>query len=182
MMMGSREAAVNYQTPLGLFQLNDNRTTSTQRSHYAPNPRGRLGHHNGDREGIGGSWLAKGLLKQYSPELQEKYGDPETCPEEFLLWFHKVSWDRPLSTGRTVWEELCYRYVMGVEYVRDMREQWASLQGKIDEDRWKDVRNKLVEHEIDAQVWRDECLVHFSIVSGKPISREALELATDLEK
>lgn len=179
MMMGSRRAAVDYMTPLGLFQLNDNRTTSTQRSHYAPQPSRRTGHHNAKADGIGGSWLAKGLLKQYPAELQARYGDPETCPEKYLLWFHHVSWDRKLSTGRTVWEELCYRYIRGVEYVRDMQEQWKSLEGKIDPEQWKHVRKKLIEQEIDAQVWRDECLIHFRMISRRPIPQEILDLASD---
>jgi alpha-glucuronidase len=174
MMMGSREAAVDYMTPLGLFQLNDNLTTEGQRSHYAPDPAGRKLHHNADADGIGGSWLMKGMIGLYPEAVAQQFGDPATCPEKYLLWFHHVSWDRELSSGRTVWEELCHRYVRGVEYVKDMRRQWDALKPVIDKDRWKDVRNKLRSHVIDAGVWRDECLIYFSAVSGRAIAPEIL--------
>ncbi len=176
-MLGSREAAVNYMTPLGLFQLNDNRTTESQRSHYAPAPARRTGHHAADRDGIGGSWIMKGLEGQYYPPVQAVFSDPDTCPEKHLLWFHHVSWDRELSTGRTLWEELCHRYVRGVEYVKNMRQQWQSLKGVIDDERWKHVDKKLEVQIIDAETWRNECLVYFSAVSGRPIPPSILAVS-----
>lgn len=174
MMMGSREAAVNYMTPLGLFQLNDNRRFHNQDSHYAPNPSSRTGQHNADQEGIGGSWLIQGTLEQYSSEVREIFGDPERCPEKHLLWFHKVNWDHKMSSGRTLWEELCYRYVSGVEYVKEMQKQWQTLKGKIDKEQWKHVNKKLAEQIVDAGIWRDECLMYFSSISGRPIPPEII--------
>jgi alpha-glucuronidase len=177
MMLGSREAAVEYMTPLGLFQLNDNRTTEKQRSHYAPAPERRTGQHNADESGIGGSWITEGVLDQYHPGVRRVLADRDTCPEKYLLFFHHVSWDRMLSTGRTVWEELCHRYVRGVEYVKKMRRQWQSLKSVIDEERWKHVDRKLEVQIIDAETWRNECLIYFSALSGRPVPPEILAVS-----
>ena len=74
------------------------------------------------------------------PALRSRWDDPATTPLDDLLWFHRVRWDRPLPTGRTVWEELAYRYYSGARYVDFMREAWLSLAGDVDAERWSAVK------------------------------------------
>ena len=37
----------------------------------------------------------------------------DTCPETFLLWFHRCSWDYKLKSGKTLWAGLCEKYQEG---------------------------------------------------------------------
>jgi alpha-glucuronidase len=97
------------------------------------------------------------------------FNNIDTCPENLLCWFHHVSWTRKMKSGRTFWDELCYRYQRGVSYVTAMRAQWESLQCLVDEARFAAVRMKLQKHEADAARYRDVCLKYFQTFSRLPI-------------
>lgn len=166
MMMGSWEAIVSYQTPLGLhhqFQLSD---------HYGPNPGERSGldptwnatyYNNADLQGLGydRTPAGSGFTAQYFPAREAEYNDLATVPENLMLWFHHVAWDHEMASGRPFWDELVYRYQMGVQYVTWMRETWDSLADDLDARRFTEVQAKLRQHEIDAEDWRDTCVEYF---------------------
>jgi alpha-glucuronidase len=175
MMMGSWEACVNYMTPLGLHHI------MQEGYHYGPQPdhdRGRkdwtsVYYHRADSAGIGFDRSSTGsnATGQYRSPLREQFDNLETCPEKYLLWFHHVSWDHRLKTGMTLWEEICRRYYTGVDYVGDMAVKWGSLEGKIDSDIYRHVRDKLQVQLKDAAVWRDTCLNYFRKFSCKEIKK-----------
>jgi alpha-glucuronidase len=112
--------------------------------------------------------------------LDAIFNNPQRTPEKFLLWFHHVSWDRKMESGRTLWEELTYRYNRGVSTVRAMRRTWDSLEGKIDTERFNDVKAFLAIQEKEAIWWRDACLSYFQTFSMRPIPREYPAPAHDL--
>lgn len=171
LMVDSREAVVNYMTPLGLHHI------MAWDHHQGPGPwvnQGRVDwtapyYHQADVTGLGANRTQTGsnALAQYAPEVRASYEDLRRCPEEFLLWFHHVSWDEQLSTGRTLWEELCWRYSAGVESVREMRRKWESVASKLDERRAEHVRALLRVQERDARLWRDACLLYFQTFSKR---------------
>lgn len=174
MMLASRETVVNYMTPLGLHHI------MGDGHHYGPSPwSDRLGradwnpvyYHRADTAGIGFDRTEKGsnALEQYAPEVRKIYQDPATCPEEYLLWFHHVSWKQSLRSGKTLWEELCAKYYGGVEEVRSMQKNWELLKGKVDEERFSHVRMLLAVQEKEAVWWRNACLLYFSTFSRIPI-------------
>ena len=76
-----------------------------------------------DSTGIGFDRTATGsnALAQYAPEVRDQWKDVNTCPEKYLLWFHHVSWNYKMKSGRTLWDELCYKYNSGVDSVRWMQ-------------------------------------------------------------
>jgi alpha-glucuronidase len=171
MMMGSWEALVSYQTPLGIghqFQSN---------VHYGPNPSERLAredwspvyYNKADSVGLGydRSPTGSSFNAQYFPTLEARYGNIETVPENLLMWFHHVPWDRRMRSGRIFWDELVYRYQMGVQYVTWMRLTWDSLQPSIDARRFSEVKAKLAIHEADAGDWRDTCVDYWKEFSGR---------------
>ncbi|MEU4521959.1 alpha-glucuronidase family glycosyl hydrolase [Amycolatopsis sp. NPDC024027] len=173
MMMGSREALVSYQTPLGVahqFRSSD---------HYGPNPAERLArddwspvyYNRADRTGLGydRSPTGSGFTAQYFPVLAARYADIETVPENLLMWFHHVPWDRRLRNGRIFWDELVYRYQTGVHYVSWMRRAWDSLEPHVDARRFAEVRAKLAAHEADAGTWRDTCVRYWQEFNGLPV-------------
>lgn len=174
MMMKSREAVVDYMMPLGLHHLFD------WGHHYGPGPwikdRSRADwtsvyYHQADSSGVGFDRTSSGsnALEQYHPKVQEKYGDPEKCPEEFLLWFHHVSWDHEMNSGRTLWNELVHHYYNGVESVREMQNTWEKQKGIIDKERFEEVKSLLKIQEKEAVWWRNACVLYFQTFSGKPI-------------
>jgi alpha-glucuronidase len=172
-MLSSREIAVNYMTPIGLHHI------MYANLHYGPGPwvdKGRqdwtsVYYHRADSAGIGFNRTSTGsnAVGQYFPEVRDIYEKLETCPENLLLWFHHVPWDYRLKSGRNVWEELCYRYNLGVDSVRWMQKEWSGVKGIIDNDRFEKVKALLVEQEENARVWRDACLLYFQTFSKKPI-------------
>ncbi|WP_236621825.1 alpha-glucuronidase family glycosyl hydrolase [Luteimonas huabeiensis] len=174
MMMASREAVVDYTGALGLHHL------MARGHHYGPGPWVEGGpradwtsvyFHRATRDGIGFDRSRRGsdAVSQYAPAVAEVFDDPDRVPEELLLWFHHVSWDRPMASGRTLWEELLHRYDRGVASVRAMRATWAGLAGRIDPERHAQVAAFLAIQEQEAQWWRDASIAYFQSISGRPL-------------
>jgi alpha-glucuronidase len=166
MMMGSYEAVVDYTMPLGLNLL------VAMSDHYTPSPETRITFHKGDVTGIGFDRTRQGsnYVGQYHPELQAILNDPEKTPLNLLLWFHHVPWNAKLSTGRTLWEELTFRYDKGVETVNQNVEVWKSLEGKVPPDIHASVMKKLLDEQKFARVWREKCIPYYA---GFATDREA---------
>ncbi|MCC4590744.1 alpha-glucuronidase [Xanthomonas campestris pv. cannae] len=174
MMMGSREAAVNYMTPLGLHHL------MARGHHYGPGPWVDGGpradwtavyYHRADRDGIGFDRTAHGsnAVSQYAPDVAAVYGDPARVPESLLLWFHHVPWDHRMASGRPLWDELVGRYTQGVRQVQAMQATWDGLRGKVDAERHAQVAAFLRIQLREAQWWRDASVAYFQSVSGRPL-------------
>lgn len=174
MMLASHEAAVNYMTPLGLHHQ------MARGHHYGPGPWVEGGpradwtsvyYHRADTLGIGFDRTASGsnAVEQYAPPLREQFADRDSVPDELLLWFHRVRWDERMRSGRTLWEELVHRYHAGVDTVRGMQRTWDSLEGPIDEPRFRDVQAFLRIQEKEAVWWRDASIAYFQTFSRMPI-------------
>ncbi|HBZ48520.1 MAG TPA: alpha-glucuronidase [Stenotrophomonas sp.] len=174
MMMASREAAVNYMTPLGLHHL------MARGHHYGPGPWVDGGpradwtsvyYHRADRNGIGFDRTATGsnAVAQYAPEVAATYADLSQVPEALLLWFHHVPWDHRMASGRPLWDELVGRYSLGVRQVQAMQGTWASLRGRVDADRHEQVAAFLKIQLREAQWWRDASVAYFQSISGRPL-------------
>ncbi|WP_461007558.1 alpha-glucuronidase family glycosyl hydrolase [Streptomyces capparidis] len=174
MMMGSWEALVSYQTPLGIAHQ------FTADVHYGPGPSeshlpredwNPVYYNRADSVGLGydRSPTGSNFTAQYFPTLAARYGDLDTVPENLMMWFHHVPWDHPMSSGRIFWDELVHRYYSGVRYVSGMRRTWDSLESEIDARRFAEVRAKLALHEADAADWRDTCVGYWQKFSGRDI-------------
>src|SRR5688572_1702542 len=173
-MLGSREAMVNYMTPTGLHHIMG---TS---HHYGPAPwvsnAGRADwnpvyYHRADSIGIGFDRTSKGsnAVSQYAPEVARMFENLNTCPEEYLLWFHHIPWNYKMKSGRTLWNELCHKYNEGVDSVRSMKKTWNGLNGLIDNERFNQVKMLLTIQEKEAVWWRNACLLYFQTFSKLPI-------------
>jgi alpha-glucuronidase len=173
-MSGSREALVNYMTPLGLHHI------MGYGHHYGPAPWydraaradwNPVYFHKADVNGIGFDRTSKGsnALMQYAPEVRKQFDDINSCPEEYLLWFHHVPWNYKMKSGRSLWDELCYRYYTGVDSVRAMQKAWKSLERFVDKERFNHVTMLLAIQEKEAAWWRNACLLYFQTFSKMPI-------------
>lgn len=175
MMLNSREAVVDYMMPLGLHHL------FAFGHHYGPEPwcdikGGRPDwmppyYHRADSAGLGFNRSSSGsnAVAQYPAQLAKKLDNINTCPEEFILWFHHVPWDFKMKSGATLWQELCNRYQSGVESVETMQRQWTAAKPYIDTELWNDVNERLMTQARDANWWKEGCLLYFQQFSGMPI-------------
>lgn len=173
LMLMSHEAAVNYMTPLGLHHL------MSYNHHYGPQPWldtaarpdwNSIYYHRADSIGIGFDRSSKGsnAVAQYFPPLNRIFDDPNTCPIEFLLWFHHIPWNYTLNTGNTLWTELCLRYDRGVKTVDTMMMLWKKAQPYLDAERFGAVEKKLIRQRNDAHIWKEACLLYFQTFSRLP--------------
>lgn len=173
MMIASREAVVDYMMPLGLHHIFE------RGHHYGPGPWVDIGradwtsvyYHQADTQGVGFDRTASGsdALSLYHSPYREQLENLDTCPDEMLLWFHHVAWDHMTKSGRTVWDEMCFRYNRGVDSVRQMQQTWDTLREHVDGARFVHVRDLLVVQEREARWWRDACIAYFQTFSGMPI-------------
>jgi len=173
-MMMSRETLVNYMTPLGLHHI------MGTGFHYRPAPwvdnAGRADwnpvyYHRADSTGIGFDRTVTGsnAISQYAEEVRKQWEDANACDERYLLWFHHVSWNYKTKSGRTLWNELCYKYYSGVDSVRWMQYAWNELKKYIDEERFDQVEMLLAIQEKEAAWWRNACLLYFQTISKMPL-------------
>jgi alpha-glucuronidase len=187
MLLHSRETVVNYSMPLGLHHI------MAEGHHYGPGPWvDKLGradwtsvyYHKADAQGLGFDRTSAGskAIEQYAPEWQKVWGNLETCPENLLLWFHHVPWDHKMKSGRILWDELCLHYQQGVDEVRVMQKNWDALAGKIDAERFTEVKQRLARQELDAREWRDACLLYFGQFSKRPLPAGVEAPAKTLEE
>ena len=174
MMLASHETLVNYMTPLGLHHI------MGYSHHYGPAPWydkaaradwNPVYFHRADSSGIGFDRTASGsnALGQYTPEARRQWENLRDCPDEYLLWFHHVPWTYTLHSGRTLWNEMCYRYQSGVEGVQQMARTWDSVARYVDEERASQVKMLLNIQLNEARWWRDACLSYFQTFSKMPL-------------
>lgn len=178
MMMTSCEACVNYMMPLGLHHI------FKFDHHYGPEPDGFIAsyplewcpvyYHKADAKGIGFDRSSKGTdaVGQYPEPYRSQYDNIETCPEEYLLWFHHVAWNYKMKSGSTLWQELCMKYNMGVAMVEVYRDFWhtsAKQYMKGHEQEWQHTDSLLNVQLENAKEWRNTCLKYFQTFSKMEI-------------
>jgi alpha-glucuronidase len=171
MMLRSREAVVDYMTPLGLAHL------MGTGHHYGPAPwvddlaRAEWNpfyYHRADAGGIGFDRTASGsnAVAQYAPPVAQELASLDTVPDEYLLWFHRLPWDHRMRSGRTLWEELVAHYDRGVAEVAALRADWATLEPFVDAERFEKTARLLEIQAREARWWRDACIAYFQSRSG----------------
>jgi len=175
MFLTSREAVVDYMMPLGLHHL------FAFGHHYGPEPWCDIEgarpdwlpvyYHRADTVGIGfdRSPTGSNATGQYPESMRKQLADINTCPEEFLLWFHHAPWTHTMKSGRSLWDELCHAYQRGVDKVATYQDVWKNARPYIDPEIYADVAIRLDTQLRDAKWWRDACLQYFRQYSRMPV-------------
>ena len=174
MMQASRETMVDYMNPLGLHHI------MNTGHHYGPAPWvsdlkraewNPIYYHKADSAGIGFDRTATGsnAIAQYIPGARKQWEDANTCDDKYLLWFHHVSWNYKMKSGRTLWNELCYKYYTGAANVKQMQKEWNALEPFVDKERFHQVKQLLNIQYEEAVWWRNACLLYFQTFSKMPI-------------
>ncbi len=167
MMLRSREACVDYMMPIGLHHI------FKFDHHYGPQPDGFIAsyplewcpvyYHQADKNGVGFDRTSRGsgATLQYPEPYRTQYDDLATCPEDYLLWFHHVPWNHKMKSGRTLIEEMEFRYQRGVNEVIDFIATWQQAKPYIDAQRWQEVNDRLTTQLVDAREWQQVCTKYF---------------------
>ena len=174
LMLQSRETMVDYMNPLGLHHI------MGTGHHYGPAPWvsdlsrpewNPAYYHKADSTGIGFNRTVTGsnALTQYHPDARKQWENTNTTDEKYLLWFHHVAWGYKMKSGRTLWDELCYKYYSGTEKVKQMQNTWNNLKQFVDAERYLQVKQLLDIQYDEAEWWRNACLLYFQTFSKKPI-------------
>ena len=171
MMQRSREACVDYMMPIGLHHI------FAFDEHYGPEPDGFNAHvpyewcpvyyhkANNDSIGFDRTHTGSNATAQYREPYCTIYDDINTCPERYLLWFHRVPWSYRLKSGRSVLEEMEFRYSRGVSEVEDFIRIWNEAKPCIDQQRWNEVDARLQHQLENAKEWKKVCMDYFSSFS-----------------
>ncbi len=173
LMMGSREAAVDYMVPLGLHHQ------MAESTHYGPGPWvsgaarpdwNSTFYSKVAADGIGFDRSPSGsnAAAQYAPPVAKLFDDPRTTPQTELLWFHHLAWDYPMPSGRSLWDELVVHYDQGIAAVEAMQATWAQMKPYVDAERFEEVSAMLATQRIEAQWWRDGCIAYYQTYSHRP--------------
>jgi alpha-glucuronidase len=186
MMLASRQATVDYMTPLGLGHQ------MARGHHYGPGPwvsgGGRADqtsvyYHRADANGIGFDRTATGsnAVSQYAPQVRDRFADLKTVTDDYILWFHHVPWDYKMASGRILWDELTFRYCQGIGGVIKMEKTWDGLSTFVDSERYEETRAFLAIQESEARWWRDASVLYFQTFSKRPITDSCGPPADTLE-
>ncbi len=188
MMLSSRETAVDYMMPLGLVHI------FASGHHYGPEPWGDykggrpdwspVYYHQADAVGLGFDRTKTGsnAVAQYFPPLNEIYGNIKETPENLLLYFHHVPWKFKMKSGKTMWDELAWKYQTGINQVRAYNTTWESLKSFVDEQRFNEVKERLAIQSSDAVWWKDACLQYFQEFSKLPFPQSVEKPERSLEE
>jgi len=186
MMLASRQATVDYMTPLGLHHQ------MARGHHYGPGPwvtggqradQTSVYYNRADANGIGFDRTATGsnAVAQYAPQVRDRFANLKTVTDDYLLWFHHVPWDYRMASGRMLWDELTFRYCRGIETVRGMEKTWQGLSTYVDPERFEETRAFLAIQENEARWWRDASVLYFQTFSKRPIQDSCGPPADTLE-
>jgi alpha-glucuronidase len=174
MMLGSREAVVDYMTPLGLVHQFQND------HHYGPAPWScsfaqanwnPCYYNKADALGIGfdRTRTGSGAVDQYAPPIARKLARLKTVPDADLLFFHHVPWTYRMRSGQTLWTSLVDHYDRGVAEIEADRREWQSLRLLIDPQRFAAVSTDLDRQVLEARWWRDASIAYWQSLSTLPL-------------
>ena len=158
----------SYTSPLGLGWM------VTPDVHYGPAPEGyeysRWGTYiRSDRDAIGvdrGVATGTGFTAQYHEPWRSIFEDRRRCPQELLLFFHRLRYDHMLPSGKTLVQHVYDTHYAGVEAVEDFIERWQSLEQRLDPMRFGSVLSRLRAQLQSAIQWRDVINAYFHRYSG----------------
>ena len=137
-----------------------------------PDPYRNIGrYHQTDANGTGYDRTmatGSGYIAQYPQPLRDRYESAASCPPESLLWFHYLPYTHRMPSGKTLIQSIYDDRYDGVDGVRRLREDWLSLAGRIDEERFYQVLGKLNLQLSEALIWRDVVNGFYLDMSGIP--------------
>lgn len=169
MQLSSWHIYENYTGPLGIGTLTD-----IIHVHYGP------GIESAERNGWG-QWIradhagvgmdrttatGTGYIGQYPPEVARVYESLSSMPDNLLLFMHHVPYTYKLHSGKTVIQYIYDSHYAGAREAAGLVDQWKTLRGDIDDERFAKVLGLQEYQAGHAIVWRDAVCNWFRRMSG----------------
>lgn len=169
MMLASRTTYEKYTAPLGIgWMVNVG-------NHYGPSVDGYEysawgTYHRADHSAIGVDRTVSGtgFTAQYPPDLADLYNNPQTCPENLLLFFHRLPYTYRLKNGKTLIQHIYDTHFEGVEEVKGMIGVWEALRPHLPQEAYTNVAGRLARQLNNARQWRDVVNTYFYRKTGIP--------------
>ena len=126
-----------------------------------PSPQNTTAGANGtERTKPASAWIARSLpalgsLASIARPSRHMYESLATCPDDLLLFMHHVPYTHKLHSGKTVIQHFYDSHYQGAEDASRLVDQWRTLEHYIDEQRYREVLERLEFQASHAQVWRD---------------------------
>ena len=165
--LASYPAYEKYNAPFGVCFM------VTPNSHYGPNIEGyefsRWGtYHRADARAIGidRTPAGTGYTDQYSPENAAMFADPARCPENLILFFHRLRYDHKMRNGETLLQNIYDTHFDGYDEVAAMLEKWKGLESSLDKAVHLSVLRRLELQLANAREWRDQINTYFLRKTG----------------
>ncbi|MBR2529221.1 MAG: alpha-glucuronidase [Blautia sp.] len=168
-LMNSWPVYEKYNAPLGIGWM------CNPGFHYGPNPNGyeysRWGtYHRADHQalGIDRTTAGTGYTAQYAPNLQKLYEDVETCPEEMILFFHRLPYSYMLKTGKNILQHIYDTHFEGAEQAAQFLSRIEGLAGLLPDDVYARMHERFTLQKENAEEWRDVVNTFFYRMTGIP--------------
>ena len=165
LLLGSRETYEMYTAPLGLCWM------VNPAGHYGPSPYGyefqSWGTYNrADRNAVGIDRTAAGTgyVNQYPPEIAARYADPHTCPDNLLLFFHRLPYGFVMRDGRTLIRRIYDDHFAGYDRAAAMADTLRTL--PLPEPDRAVILERMERQLRNAREWRDVVNTFFHRFSG----------------
>lgn len=169
MALSSWDTYEKYTSPLGIgWMVNPS-------YHYGPNVDGyeydRWGtYHRANCHGLGvdRTSAGTGYAEQYNEPNRSMYESMTECPEELLLFFHKVRYDYVLKTGKTLLQHIYDTHFEGAETAEKYLSTIESCKDSIPTEMYERIHPRFVHQAEHAKEWRDRINTYFYRMSGVP--------------
>ena len=167
MLMKSRSAYERYTATLGLDWM------MRPETHYGPSPYGYEfdvwgTYTRADRDAVGTdrTKTGTGLTEQYPEEQKALYSDSSSCPDELLLFFHRLPYNWRMRDGRTLIQRIYDDHFEGCDEAQKMQKILAGL--SLPEPDAQEAAERMNLQLLNAREWRDVINTFFYRLSGIP--------------
>jgi len=171
-LLSSYPAYEKYNAPFGVCFM------VTPNTHYGPNIEGyefsRWGtYHRADKNAIGIDRTPSGTAytEQYSKKNAEIFANPQTCPENMILFFHRLNYDFKMKNGQTLLQNIYDTHFEGYDETEKMMEEWKALKGTLEKEVFESVLSRFERQLVNAREWRDQINTYFYRKTGIPDSK-----------
>jgi alpha-glucuronidase len=168
-LLSSYPAYEKYTSPFGVCFM------VTPHLHYGPNIEGyefsRWGtYHRAALRAIGINRTPSGTgyTTQYSPKNAEMFADPSACPENLLLFFHRLPYDFIMKNGQTLLQNIYDTHFEGYDEAAAMMEKWKALKDALAGEVYESVLSRFERQLANAREWRDQINTYFWRKTGIP--------------
>jgi alpha-glucuronidase len=175
MLLRSYPAYEKYSAPFGIgFMV-------TPALHYGPSVEGyefsRWGtYHRADKYAVGIDRTSSGTgyTAQYPEKNAALFAGKTRCPENLILFFHRLPYDYQMKNGETLLQNIYNTRFEGYEEAAALIKLWESLQNILDGQVYASVLSRLQKQLANAREWRDVVNTYFYRRTGIPDAKGRL--------